>query len=136
MHAWAMLCVFPANWLHLNQMYRSLVIGLLLLAPGLNSFGQVEPSRTGANHQIPRQIRCYPNPATTAVFFELKVRNTQEPAQLRIYNFLGKKVVELPRLNTNMRVDLNNFNRGIYIYQLTDAHGRVMESGKFHVEKP
>ena len=39
-------------------------------------------------------------------------------------------------MNTSIRIDLNNLNRGIYIYQLTDVQGRIMESGKFHVEKP
>lgn len=117
-------------------MYRSVVIGLILLTLGKYSFGQSEPARAVANGQVPRQIRCYPNPATTAIFFELKARNPQENAQLRIYNFLGKKVLDIPRMNTNIRVDVNNLNRGIYIYQLTDMHGRVMESGKFHVEKP
>jgi len=117
-------------------MYRSLVIGLILLSLGGYSFGQSEPVRPAANGQTPRQIRCYPNPATTAIFFELKARNPQESAQLRIYNFLGKKVVDIPRMNTNIRIDLNNLNRGIYIYQLTDVQGRIMESGKFHVEKP
>lgn len=117
-------------------MHRSLVIGLILLSIGGYSFGQSDPARAAANTQTPRQIRCYPNPATTSIFFELKARNPQEPAQLRIYNFLGKKVVDIPRLNSHIRIDLNNLNRGIYIYQLTDAQGRIMESGKFHVEKP
>lgn len=117
-------------------MHRSLYMVFFLLVLGSTSFGQTEPSRSGATAQLSRQIRCYPNPATTAIFFEFKVRNAQESTQLRIYNFLGKKVVELPRMSANIRVDLQSFNRGIYIYQLTDVHGRVMESGKFHVEKP
>lgn len=117
-------------------MHRSLYTVFLLLVLGSTSFGQTEPSRSGANAQLSRQIRCYPNPATTAIFFEFKVRNALESTQLRIYNFLGKKVVDIPRLNANTRIDLQHFNRGIYIYQLTDAHGRVMESGKFYVEKP
>ena len=119
-----------------DPMLRSLTISLLLLTLGKFSFGQSEPARTGANGQPTRQIRCYPNPATTAIYFELKARTPQENAQLRIYNFLGRKVIDISRMNTNIRVDLNNLNRGIYIYQLTDTHGRVVESGKFHVEKP
>jgi len=118
------------------DMHRTLVIALILLSLGGYSFGQTDPVRTAGNGQNPRQIRCYPNPATTAIFFELKARNPQESAQLRIYNFLGKKVVDIPRMNTSIRIDLNNLNRGIYIYQLTDVQGRIMESGKFHVEKP
>jgi hypothetical protein len=117
-------------------MYRSMFMIFVMLVLGLTSIGQTESSRPGATAQLSRQIRCYPNPATTAIFFEFKVRNALESTQLRIYNFLGKKVVDIPRLNANTRIDLQHFNRGIYIYQLTDAHGRVMESGKFYVEKP
>ena len=131
-----LLCVISTKWLPLFQMHRSIVTAALLLTLGVKSFGQTEPARATANGSLARQIRCYPNPATTAVFFELKARNPQEPAQLRIYNFLGKKVVDVARLTTATRIDLNNFNRGIYIYQLSDARGRVLESGKFHVEKP
>ena len=112
------------------------VIAIFLLIFGATGFGQMDPVRTATNGSVSKQIRCYPNPATTAVFFELKARNPQEPAQLRIYNFLGKKVVDITRLTTSTRIDLNNFNRGIYIYQLSDARGRVLESGKFHVERP
>ncbi len=117
-------------------MHRSPYMLLVMLFLGFASFGQTESLRSGATAQLSRQLRCYPNPATTVIFFEFKARNGQEPTQLRIYNFLGKKVVDIPRLYANTRVDLQHFNRGIYIYQLTDARGRVMESGKFYVEKP
>jgi len=117
-------------------MHRSLFMVSVLLVLGLTSFGQSEPSLSAAASQVSRQLRCYPNPATTAVFFEFKMRNPQEPAQLTIYNFLGKKVVDIPRLNISTRVDIQHFSRGIYIYQLTDTRGHVIASGKFHVEKP
>jgi hypothetical protein len=130
------LFVISAKWLSLFQMRCPFVIAIFLLIFGATGFGQTDPVRTATNGSVSKQIRCYPNHATTAVFFELKARNPQEPAQLRIYNFLGKKVVDITRLTTSTRIDLNNFNRGIYIYQLSDARGRVLESGKFHVERP
>ena len=34
-----------------------------------------------------------------------------------------------------MSVNLSDFSRGIYIYQLRDKSGRMVESGKFQVAK-
>jgi hypothetical protein len=52
-----------------------------------------------------------------------------------VYNFLGKKVIELQDVATKTRIDLSNYSRGIYIYQLKDKSGKIIESGKFQVEK-
>lgn len=117
-------------------MRHYLTLGAFLLLFGAGAFAQSEPTRSDANTGTQRQVRSFPNPATTAVQFEFKQRIAQENTQLKIFNFLGKKVADFPRLSNSIRVDLSAFHRGIYIYQLTDARGRVLESGKFMVEKP
>ena len=38
-------------------------------------------------------------------------------------------------LSENTRVELNDFYRGIYIFQLRDQNGIVVDSGKFQVIK-
>ena len=81
-----------------------------------------------------RYIRFYPNPATTFINIEVQ-RNLSRNHSFQVYNFLGKKVAELADLSGRTRIDLTNFGRGIYIYQLKDASGKVVESGKFQVEK-
>jgi hypothetical protein len=81
-----------------------------------------------------RYIRYYPNPATTFINIEVQ-RNISRNYSFQVYNFLGKKVAELPDISGRTRIDLTNFSRGIYIYQLKDATGKVVESGKFQVEK-
>ena len=84
--------------------------------------------------QAVRMIRFYPNPATTFINIE-----PQKPMargySFQVYNFLGKKVADLQEVTARTRIDLTNFSRGIYIYQLKDASGKVVESGKFQVEK-
>jgi hypothetical protein len=52
-----------------------------------------------------------------------------------VYNFLGKKVIEMPDIANRTRIDLTGYSRGIYIYQLRDKNGKIIESGKFQVEK-
>jgi dihydroorotase len=83
---------------------------------------------------VTRYIKYYPNPATTFINIELQ-RAMQKNASFQVYNFLGKKVIELQDVTTKTRIDLSGYSRGIYIYQLKDRTGKIIESGKFQVEK-
>ena len=81
-----------------------------------------------------RAIKFYPNPATTVINFEL-IKANQKDATLQVYNFVGKKVYELNNLNQKTSLSLSDFYRGVYIFQLRDKSGRIVESGKFQVAK-
>jgi hypothetical protein len=54
---------------------------------------------------------------------------------LIIFNFIGKKIEELKVTDEKITVSLNDFYRGVYIFQLHDKQGSVVESGKFQVVK-
>jgi hypothetical protein len=54
---------------------------------------------------------------------------------IQIYSFLGKKMMEKQNVPQKTTIDLNDFNRGLYMYHLVDATGKVIESGKFQVTK-
>lgn len=82
----------------------------------------------------PRIVSCYPNPAISFINIDLQ-KNTSRNYKFVVYNFLGKKVIDIDELNTHNKFDLTNFTRGIYIFQLKDVSGRVIESGKFQVDK-
>ncbi|MCC6288682.1 MAG: T9SS type A sorting domain-containing protein [Chitinophagaceae bacterium] len=77
-------------------------------------------------------VKFYPNPATTNITFELPKGSSYT---LQIFNFMGKKVYEIKSTTTSNFVNLNDFNRGVYIFQLRDASGKIVESGKFQVSK-
>lgn len=81
-----------------------------------------------------RIIKLYPNPATTDITFDLQ-KGYQRGMSVQIYSFLGKKVFEIPNAPQKSRIDLSDFNRGLYMYHLLDATGKVVESGKFQVTK-
>jgi hypothetical protein len=102
----------------------------------LSSFAALSQDKS-AQHTVPvpaaRFIRFYPNPATTYINVELQ-RTISRTYTFQVFNFLGKKVTDL-EVSSRTRIDLSNFSRGIYIYQLKDATGKVVESGKFQVEK-
>jgi hypothetical protein len=81
-----------------------------------------------------RVIKFYPNPATTVINFEF-FKPVQRDVTLQVYNFVGKKVYELNSITQKTAVSLTDFYRGVYIFQLRDKSGRIMESGKFQVNK-
>jgi len=79
----------------------------------------------------PKVVKCYPNPATSVVNFEFPA-----PYTLQIYSFTGKKMTDITASANKVSVILNNdFYRGIYIYQLRDKTGKIIETGKFQVIK-
>lgn len=80
-------------------------------------------------------IQIYPNPASTVINFTFQGNNGQQHI-LQIYSFIGKKMMEARVQDTKLTVQLDeNYYRGIYIYQLRDLAGRLIESGKFQVIK-
>jgi hypothetical protein len=83
-----------------------------------------------------RIVKFYPNPAISFINFDLdKDLDITKTYSLQIYNFLGRKVYEISVVNSQTKVDLTNFVRGLYIFQLKDQNGRVAESDKFQVNK-
>lgn len=80
-------------------------------------------------------IKCYPNPATSVINFEI-IGIAEKNANIEVYSFTGKKMIDLPFSSNKITIQLNNdFYRGIYIYQLKDKKGKTIETGKFQVEK-
>jgi hypothetical protein len=79
-------------------------------------------------------MRFYPNPATTVVTFDF-VKGYEKGYSIQIYNSLGRVMYESPNLAPKTTIDLTNYSRGVYIYQLRDKTGKMLESGKFQVSK-
>lgn len=80
------------------------------------------------------KLRCYPNPATTTVNFEFS-KNYEPGYTLIIYNSIGKKVNEQPLTTSRISVGLDGYFRGIYLYQLKDKSGKILQTGRFQVVK-
>jgi hypothetical protein len=118
---------------YLHRVKRTLILALSVCAATLGAAAQTEPPRDPSGH-AGRITRFYPHPATTHIQFDFRLP-PGAVLRLRVFNFMGRKVVDLPRVNPVMRLDLASFTRGFYIYQLLDVRGRVLESGKFQVER-
>jgi hypothetical protein len=79
-------------------------------------------------------VKFYPNPATTFINFEFG-KQPDRSLSLQVYNFMGRKLFEQGNLPERMTINLTDYPRGVYIYQLRDKTGRIIESGKFQVSK-
>jgi len=112
---------------------------LLILFTGFTLFANAQegkPSETtfSSDFSKTKVLKFYPNPATGVINFEF-LKPAQKDLTLQVYNFIGKKVFELTGVSQKTTVPLDNFFRGVYIFQLRDKSGRVVESGKFQVNK-
>jgi Secretion system C-terminal sorting domain len=110
------------------------IVYILILLIGINftSFAQTKSPAQG--EPIAKLIKPYPIPATTAINFEF-LYGYHKSFSLQIYNFMGKKVNEFSKIPPMMTVPLDDFYRGIYVYQLRDKDGKIIDSGKFQVVK-
>ena len=100
-------------------------------------FASAQEARSGDNNLEITQtkvIKFYPNPATAVINFEF-IKPVDKDLTLQVYNFVGKKVYELNGVNQKTTIPLTEFYRGVYIFQLRDKAGRIVESGKFQVVK-
>jgi len=113
----------------LNKILPILFIALFSV---LRSSGQ--ESRGPVQDPGSRYVKLYPNPATTYVTFDLQ-KNYQKGLTVTIFNFLGKKMSETPNAPEKTIIELNDFNRGMYIYHLSDASGKIIDTGKFQVSR-
>lgn len=106
------------------------IIACILLIATVSS---AQSNRTPADNVV-KVVRFFPNPASSFINFEFKDITLSEYS-FKIFNFIGKKVAEINQLTPRTVVNLNDYFRGVYIFQLTDRSGKVVESGKFQVVK-
>jgi len=112
---------------------RILPILFFILLIAIQSQGQTSRITPGNGATDPI-VKLYPNPATTYVTFDVQ-NNTQKGYSIQVYSFLGRKVFERQIVAQRTTIDLSEYNRGVYIYYLLDANGKITESGKFQVSK-
>ncbi|ULQ50663.1 T9SS type A sorting domain-containing protein [Flavihumibacter fluvii] len=106
------------------RIFFTLSILLFLSVRGISQSIQSEPA----------VVRFYPNPAVSQITFDFP-KNFDKHYTFEIYNFLGKKVYEQKNISQKTTVELSQYFRGIYIFQLRDKTGKVIEAGRFQVSR-
>lgn len=110
-----------------------LIVSIILLT----SVAHSQTTRTGFANEGTQEgiLRFYPNPATSVINFDFQ-RAYDKGYSIQIYNaVLGRKIFEQTNIPQKLTVDLGNFTRGVYVYQLIDKTGKLVETGKFQVSK-
>jgi hypothetical protein len=105
-----------------------------LIGITFTSFAQQAKLTTDQGSTPAKFIKFYPNPATSVINFDFQ-RGYDNSFSLVIFNFMGKKVYELKNVPSRLNLNLEDFYRGIYVFQLRDKNGATLESGKFQVVK-
>jgi hypothetical protein len=122
-------------------MYRKVTILFFILAVSatfawgqtMYPHGQHDPTTPQDPVQKEKVLKVYPNPATTQISFEIQ-GNNDGSYEIIVYNFLGKRLNDIKDITNNRyTLPLDKFYSGIYIYQLRDKKGNLVESGKFNV---
>jgi len=111
---------------------KTFLLVLLIACAGLAVCGFDSPADT--QKAKVEMIRCYPNPATSFVNFEFS-KNVDKSYLLQVYSFVGKKMAETPVSSSKITITLDDYNRGLYVYQLRDKSGQTVMAGKFQVIK-
>jgi hypothetical protein len=80
------------------------------------------------------KVLFFPNPAITQITFNFE-KGYEKNQSIQIFNFIGKKVYESNSVLPKTTVDLADFYRGVYIFQIRNQAGKILQSGKFQVNK-
>jgi len=106
----------------------------IILLISIQAKSQDRSAISPTQEPVARIIRFYPNPATSIITFDFQ-RGYDKSYNFQIFNFLGKKVFEVTNVNPKTIVNLSDFYRGMYIFQLRDKNSKIVDSGKFQVSK-
>lgn len=109
-------------------------LSIFIFVLGVSVCGYSQSSASVNTDPQAKVIKFYPNPAISFINFEF-AKVSEKDYTFQIYNFLGKKVLDLKSITQKMNIPLTDFYRGVYIYQLRDRMGKIIESGKFQVNK-
>jgi len=118
----------------MNKFYFSILFSCLTFFANAQLVKSSAQNVMPDNTQQSRVVKFYPNPASTIINFEFS-KPVQRDYILQVFSFVGKKVFESNAVLQKTSVPLTDFYRGIYIFQLRDKSGRIIESGKFQVSK-
>lgn len=113
---------------------RKLYIGLFIVFFTFNAASAGNEVNFFYAEMQPKLTRCYPNPASVFINFEF-AKEIDKSYTLYIFNFMGRKMTELKVANNKITIQLNDYMRGLYLYELKDRNNKVIESGKFQVVK-
>ena len=105
----------------------------MLLCCSVFSFSQKGSPQAASPGEV-KNIRFYPNPASTTINFEFKDQ-VEKGTVLQVFNFLGRQVLSIPVSGSRISVNVTDLIKGVYIFQVRTTNGRILETNKFQVSR-
>jgi len=118
------------QWYALNPL-----ISLMVYDNNTNTLYYTGATVTGISEQNNSNlsINIYPNPSKDKITFEILGNDLNKNLKLLLTNVLGEKVKEVLVNSTSTTIQLDEFNSGIYFYQLK-GETKILKTGKIIVE--
>lgn len=111
---------------------KTLFLILFLSSCTLYCFSQKLTGQT--SNEEGKVVTFYPNPANEVITFDIN-HVVEKGYTIQIYNFLARMVKTVSISSIHVTVPISELYRGIYIFQLRDKNGVIIESNKFQVIK-
>ncbi|HXB13514.1 MAG TPA: T9SS type A sorting domain-containing protein [Bacteroidia bacterium] len=73
----------------------------------------------------------YPNPCTTQITFKY---GTEFAKYIVVFDITGRQVVETTMENGSVSLNTSVYAKGIYLFQVNDKSGNMLDRGKFLVQ--
>jgi hypothetical protein len=106
---------------------------LVILALGTSGVLAQKPEQPSLPQRQP-VVKFYPNPAVNFITFEFK-EPVERGTVLQVYSFLGRQVSSLPVNSQRITLNLAEYFRGVYVFQLRSSSGKVLETNKFQISR-
>lgn len=90
----------------------------------------VDPCNTTSINENSKgnNFKVYPNPFKDNVTISINEEFLKEGVKLTIYNSIGKQVKSIDNVtNSNLTLDVSNYDRGLYFVELTSAGNKTKE---------
>lgn len=115
-------------------MSKHLVIAIILCLLGSSVWAQKPAQNPGTQEASANACKFFPNPATNFITFEFK-EEQERGTTIQIYSFLGRVVATVPVNSKRITVNVSDYFRGIYVFQVRTPNGKVVETNKFQVNR-
>ncbi len=129
----ALIVYFHIGIHDMKYFYTGILCMILLVCGSFTTDLSYMDNLFGISDAPQKVQKFYPNPATQFINFEFD-KTVDKSYTIEIYNFIGRKMSSALVTENKMTVYFNDaYYKGLYIFQLRDRSGRIIESGKFQV---
>ena len=97
------------------------------------AFTQKSLLQVGGAQEV-KSVRFFPNPASTTITFEF-AEIVEKGYSLQVFSFLGRQVLTVPVTGSRISLNVTDFMKGVYIFQVRNSSGRIVATNKFQVSR-